>query len=135
MQGSDDDMFFCCADWETQVKKEFASKDEEFSDVGEYLSPRKNKRLAKAASKFTTPVQPELQAFDIDLVMRCMPNQTAKVLPTKRYFSDKKVRVKSFQKTLEVCTKKDAAEDQPFRDLCLSPLSRGCDSATLQSTI
>ena len=129
MQASDDDMFFCCADWETQIKKEFASKNEEFSDVDEYLSPKKNKRQAKAASKVNTPVQPELEAFDIDQVMRCVPNQSAKVLPTKRYFSDKKMRVKSFQKTLEVSTKRESGDEQPFKDLCLSPLSRRCDSA------
>jgi len=116
------DMFFSCADWETQIKQ---SQPTEETDQG-FQTPC-NKRLFKFMDKFanTDVRETTCTEFDVDLVMNKNIASTSKVL-SKRSRPVSKPRQVSPKKALRVSTlKQDTCQERdnaPFQDLCLSPM-------------
>jgi len=127
------DMFFSCADWETQIQKAHPS-GENFSDSDlEESVPFVNKRTSKIISKFGATPEPAVSVseFDVDLVMKKASghHQTEKIVSAKGYFKGK--RCHQFKKHLNIELKqssdKDTSSDvksSAFHDLCLSPMGQ-----------
>jgi hypothetical protein len=62
MDHEHNDMFFSCADWETQIKQS-QSQDEESDEGVHYMTPRANKRQQKTLEKlFQSAPQPLIES-------------------------------------------------------------------------
>ena len=125
------DMFFSCADWETQIKNshvDVMNVNGDFSEneIEENI-PFYNKRMAKAMTKYgSTPEAPKisLEGFDVDLVMKkaaCF-NQTERIVSAKAYLRAKPVTPFHKMHNLTVNTQKESKQDS-FADVCLSPMA------------
>lgn len=127
------DMFFCCADWESQLTHE---------DEPAQMTPF-NKRILKAEEKhhFTEQKLANEVFFDVDLVMKKQSTNSCGKLLGKRSKNNnenkKQVSPKKFAKVSppsvslfsEQSAKNGSKSDktpssQPFHDLCLSPMSQ-----------
>lgn len=128
------DMFFSCADWETQIKHK-TPVCEDFSDYElEEATPFVNKRNSKMISKFGCTPEPaiKISAFDVDLVMdSAVCHQTEKIVPAKGYFNGKRCHnfIAGLKLDLKISTSDkesatEASSKAPFQDLCLSPMGQ-----------
>lgn len=130
------DMFFCCADWESQLQ---GTHEDESSTM---MTPF-NKRIFKAEEKHYLTEQKLANEvfFDVDLVMKKQStNSCGKLLGKRNKNSSdgkKQVSPKKFAKLCppsvslfsEQSAKNGSKSDktpssQPFHDVCLSPMSQ-----------
>lgn len=128
------DMFFSCADWETQIKSTPQNLESEEPEAG-FMTPSApaNKRLSKLMEKMGCNTDPKpsnfSNQFDVDLVMK--KSSTTSKLLSKRSRTSGKPKQVTPKKALKIATKFEempkeagntAHDDQPFKDLCLSPM-------------
>lgn len=121
-----DDMFFCCADWETY-------REEDPSPSDNNTAPFLNKRMSKLSAKTelwgsTAHSSVEVSSFDVDTVMKKVPSaEGERIVCQKRYQLKKRL---NFQKKIEVPAFNQDSSDrqtsdnssQSFQDVCLSPM-------------
>jgi hypothetical protein len=105
------DLFFCCADWESQVK--LAQQDEEIQ-----CSAPTNRRQTKALEKmFNSDTSAKEMEFDVDLVMeKPCPNTCSRLLGKRKFLQPKSKHTSpssyKMQKALSVCPILSSFDDQ-----------------------
>lgn len=93
------DMFFCCADWESQLTYAQPQHDD---DIDLMMSPS-NKRNSKFLEKLNQTERlnnPEVTHFDVDLVMKC-PSSCGKLLGKRSKNTFKQASPKKMLKVVQ----------------------------------
>jgi hypothetical protein len=111
------DMFFSCADWETQIKLSQMTYEDAVNQIQEFSTPAPCKRVAKLMEKMgcNTDHQNDISKL---LSKRSRPGSKTKPFSPKKAPRPAALNLQE-AKEQSSSVSRDA---QPFQDLCLSPM-------------